>query len=230
MSKIVRHFLSLTALAIIVVSGVSCGGTAGNNDQGVSFTLLGFFAGVPSDPCGEEPGAVSGVEVGVSEADESNSGVSSVLGLQNNLSGQFIRTQRVFLKYFVPDSSLQPPNTNVPASRVIAPFVSADSEGSFDSSLPDSFGDEEISCNRAYVRANVITAEVRNFLNINRSSLPEFPYTLIVTATVSGVTSSGETHDTNEVELFVQVNSDLSISSSDGTGGDTGTDTGEETA
>ena len=230
MGKIVQHFFNVAALAIILTSVVSCGGSAGNNDQGVSFTFLGFFSSAPTDPCGEEPGAISGTEIGVSEADESNSAVSAVLGLQNNLTGQFIRTQRVFLKYFIPDASIQPPNTNVPASRIIAPFVATGSDG-FDSSLPDSFADEDTACNRAYLQANVITAEVRNFLNINRSSLPEFPYTLIVTASVSGVTSSSETHDTNEVELFVQVNSDLTISESDGgTGTDTGTDTGEEIA
>lgn len=226
MYKAKRFILGFFSVLLVIAIGSACGGSAANNDQGVSFTLLGFFNAVPDDPCGEEPGAVGSAEISISEADETNSAVRSVLGLQNNLTGQFIRTQRIFLKYFIPDASVQPPDTNIPASRLIAPFVQAGSDGGFDSSLPDSFGDEETACNRAYLDASVIPAEVRNFLNLNRSSLPEFPYSMIITVNVSGVTNSGEVHTTNEADLFVQVNSDLTINSSDS---NSGTDTTNET-
>ena len=49
---------------------------------------------------------------------------------------------------------------------------------------------------------------------------------MIITVNVSGVTNSGEVHTTNEADLFVQVNSDLTINSSDS---NSGTDTTNET-
>ena len=95
--------LGAAALAVAFGAG-SCGG-GGGNEQGVSFTLLGFFEVLPEDQCEPLQGFVTRESTTLSESQDENGEstggtVTTVIGMQNNLTSQFIRTQRVFLSFF----------------------------------------------------------------------------------------------------------------------------------
>ncbi|MEZ4754371.1 MAG: hypothetical protein R3A13_08705 [Bdellovibrionota bacterium] len=223
MKRISKLVLNLLAISCIAATTISCG-SAGNNDQGVAFTLFGFFGSSPTDACGETPAMISNGELLLFSDSETITPARQFLGLQNNLSGQFIRTQRAFINYEIPGASIQPPNTNVPISRIIEPFVDPAGTGGFDSSLPDSFASEETGCNRTFVGTNVYTPEILTWISLNRSSLPEAPFTVIATVTVSGVSSSGALLDSNNLEFAVTALDSVVITEGTGGTGDSGTD------
>src|SRR5690606_15827745 len=97
---------TVVALAAI---GLGCGDSA-RNDQGVSFTFFGWF----SDTDGST--GVASVSMPISSTVETPGFANDVVlfaGLQNNLVGQFVRTERMFHSYFVPGASTTIPDTSV---------------------------------------------------------------------------------------------------------------------
>lgn len=224
---IVRKVL-LTAVVIALISGC---GSATNNDQGVSVSLLGFFtefgecdsdlpAGLlgQSIPISGSQGFDSGT-VGNNEILGTESGVAAILGLQNNITQQGFRAQRAYLEYYIEGASVQPPSTTIPFSLFVGPAIdpNADQNTGFDSSLPNSFG--QSFCNRAFGQAVYLPAEVRAWLNLNRGSLPELPVTMVVSVTVTGLSTAGDRYDTNPVELLVNLTPDNTVPPTDGGGG-----------
>lgn len=211
-------------LAGLLVAGVlgSCG-SASNNDQGASFTLLGYFASVPSGDSTTLPTALSGLSILLTDSTSpetapgaGNFGSGTVLaavGVQNNLSAQFIRTDQVFFEYNVPGAQAQPPTTNYPLSVLLG---AADSNLSPTptSTLPGGFNG---LANRAFAEVPVLPAEIREWLSLNRDLLPDRPFTMTVRTVVSGVSSAGDRFDTNASELLVQVNDDTIIAPTAGT-------------
>jgi len=137
----------------------------------------------------------------------------SVVGVQNNLYGQVFRADRVYIDYYIPGASAQPPSTSVPVSLLAGPAESAASNvgaggGTTGStvrdpgirrpaytSLPPSLAN---ICNRALAQVTVVPAAVREWLNFNRDRTPEAPYKMEVTIRVSGLTSAGDRLDTND--------------------------------
>lgn len=157
---------------------------------------------------------------GSNGTDPSSSYVVAI-GVQNNLVGQYYRGDRLLLDYYIPGSSVQPPSTNVALSIFAGPASSggstsggsgaSSSSGSNGSgglrrpantSLPPTFSS---LCNQSYSVAAVIPASIREWLNFNRSALPEPPYSMEVYALVSGLSSSGNRYDTNTAVLHVDV-------------------------
>jgi hypothetical protein len=61
----------------------------------------------------------------------------------------------------------------------------------------------------------IVPAAVREWLNFNRISLPEPPYSMEVYATVSGLSSSGNRISTNTSGIQVDVLPEVFISGSD---------------
>lgn len=145
-------------------------------------------------------------------------GFVSVVGIQNNLYGQLFRGDRVFLDYYIPGATVQPPSTNAPIAILAGPAESAsgvnpggagtgaggtgstgtagtDLRRPIVTSLPPALKN---ICNRALTQVTIIPPAVREWLNFNRDSLPEAPYKLEVTIRVSGLTSSGDRLDTND--------------------------------
>ncbi|RMG44743.1 MAG: hypothetical protein D6719_01300 [Candidatus Dadabacteria bacterium] len=225
-----RTFFKLTRNIILglLLAVLSFGCGSASNNQGVSFTFLGFFT--EFGDCGELPSSVVGISApissssGISEVTTGNSeslgtesSISAIVGLQNNMETQFIRTQRMFLSYYIEGASTQPPDTAVALSTIVNPAAttsdSADTGGasasaSAGSSLPGTFSN---FCNRSFAQVPVVPAEIRTWLNLNRNSLPELPFTMVVTAYVTGLTSAGDRLDSNPVELFIHVTVDNDI-------------------
>jgi hypothetical protein len=191
-------------------------GSASNNDQGASFTL---FQMTPSS---------SSVPLSRSEEGTTSTGaLTGTYGFQNNLLGQGIRLQRLFLRFFVEGSSEQPPETTVAIGAVLGPAgpAPADSDGSPGGSLPEGF---ESIPNTANISAFVLPPEIMSWLNLNRSLLPEPPYSITIEAYATGITTAGDRLDTNPLGTSVTITPDVVINPSGGGEGQEGAD-GTET-
>lgn len=177
-------------------------GSASNNDQGMSFTL---FQMTPSS---------SSVPLSTSrEGTTSTGALSGTYGFQNNLLGQGVRLQRVFLRFFVEGSGEQPPETTVAIGAVLGPAgpAPADPDGSAGGSLPEGF--ENIP-NTASVSAFMLPPEIMSWLNLNRSLLPEPPYSITIEAYATGITTAGDRLDTNPLGTSVTITPDVVINPS----------------
>jgi len=205
MEKNKMRFFKQT-VAIMVLAALTfmagCGGSS--NDQGVTFTALGFFQVT------EEDGAL---EI---NPDVIISGIGTVMGaqsarvaigLQNNLCCQFIRTERVQFSYEIPGVGVRPPDTAVTIGGIIRPTpggVVEDGDGAgSQSSLPDGFITGEASIN--YYTLRPVRTEIGEWLLFNKNQLPATPFDMIVTATATGVTSAGNRLQTNPISLAVTV-------------------------
>ena len=221
-------------LAGVVIGGalVSCG-SASNNDQGVSFTLLGYFTGAgDTTDTTTLPTSLTGVSIVISDpndeappsADNFGGGtVVAYVGAQNNIVTEFIRVDQSFFEYVVPGASVQPPSTNYPVTMTLGPGPSS-SPNPPGSSLPGGF---EGLANRGYAQVPIISADIRAWLNFNRALMPPTPFYLTVKTVLSGVTSAGDRLYTNAADLFVQVNDDTIIAP---TGGTSSTDSEQDPA
>ena len=173
----------------------SCG-DASRNDQGVSFTFLGWF----QDGTGDV-GRTSFPPTPL--ADAAGIGLTAFAGLQNNLAGEFIRVNRVHHEYIIPGADIAIPGTSVSAGGNIGP---ADIENS-NSTLPVTSAQESISFGEVFV----VPLEIREFLVLNRSSLPSLPFTMIVRSQAEGTTSGGRSLTSNFIEIDVIFTSDVAI-------------------
>jgi hypothetical protein len=167
---------------------------------------------------GPEPGGTL-TSTNLSGTDPAGAFVA-VVGIQNNLYGQAFRAERLLLDFYIPGASEQPPSTNVPVSLIAGPAESAqNSVGGQNNqnnqnqsnpglrrpiftSLPPSFSN---LCNRALTQATIVPASIREWLNFNRDLLPPAPFKMEVVMRVSGLSSSGDRIETNEVVLDVDV-------------------------
>lgn len=221
------------ALCLVLASG--CGDSKGN-DQGVSFgfrswapmsataitcpppqsittlivPLSGSFGSQTALPDDETGGGVN------FQANSGSAGGAAFLTmvLDNYLSKEAIRVDRAFHSYFIPGASVQPPDTSVGVSATLGPGVTLGDEFQSDSTLPDGFSTiGSTTC----ANVPIITADIRTFLNLNRSSFPEPPFVMVVETYASGVTTSGTRLDTNPIQLEVLVTTDNVIPPTEGT-------------
>jgi len=115
------------AVAAPVLAGIvaGCGSSTTNNDQGVTFLALGYFA----DSAGTT--GVSGVNA-VLSSDIGASGIQGIpgavgqqtlvfMGVENRLRNQFIRLTKFDCEYLVPGSSLSIPPDSFAAAGVVTP-------------------------------------------------------------------------------------------------------------
>ncbi|RIL12176.1 MAG: hypothetical protein DCC75_00900 [Proteobacteria bacterium] len=217
MLKKVSKLAGFGLLIGICIGLLGCGGGGSNNDQGVSFTLLGFFAD-SSGGTGELGRSVPLSTDPESEAQASGA-IFTTAGVQNNLSNQVIRTDRALMSYYIDGAELQPPSTTVAFSSILAP---AAPDGS--SSLPPGFGNGQTV---VYGNFPIVPSDIMAWLNLNRALLPELPFHMTVTVTISGVTTAGDRLETNSATYTVQFTPDVVIPPSGGSDDDSG---GEEEA
>lgn len=261
MSRLGKIYVVAGVAALSAVAIACGGNGASNNDQGMSVTFLGLFnstnlsdaAGgggggmTPGNQgCGQLPSVFIGgsFRLGEAEPEPNNSTTDtnlsgtneagayvSVVGVQNNLYGQVFRADRVYIDYYIPGASAQPPSTSVPVSLLAGPAESAASNvgaggGATGStvrdpgirrpaytSLPPSLAN---ICNRALAQVTVVPAAVREWLNFNRDRTPEAPYKMEVTIRVSGLTSSGDRLDTNDGTFDFEILPETFIVPTDG--------------
>lgn len=193
-------------------------GNASNNDQGVAFTNLGYFAleegdGDDEEVCSLETG-LTGLFVPLTYSDFSEapgmfSTVFVCLGVQNNMTSQAIRTQRVRVDYYIEGAAVQPPSTSVPFTAVLGPVQIESEDGSAvaPGTLPAGFN----APNRVVGGAGLIPPEVRSWLALNRAQLPEAPFSMLLTTRVVGITSAGDQLESNPADLYVEITPDTTI-------------------
>jgi len=209
---------------ILLIAG--CDST--RNEQGVSYTALGWFE-VDQD---ESTCAASAVN-----EDVQRSGVLQpigdtppltgcpdiiAVGLQNNLCCQGIRSERLLMDFFIPGALVQPPSTAITIPGIIAPSQTGedgdgggDEEGAEDtdpepdSSLPDDFGQGESVI--YWILSNPVPASVAEWISLNRAQLPAAPFEMIVTARATGITTAGDRVTTNALDLGVTLYDELSF-------------------
>lgn len=225
MKSKLQRVLKLSLVTLLGLTGlVSCGGVGsdGNNNQGIVFTLLGFFSGAASN-CGQLPDDVSGITgVSVPLSSSQSDGtpfpgeVVVAVGLQNNLSGQGLSVDRLNLDYFIPGAAVQPPSTIRPLPVLLGPLVvnsGTDTDGTTDSgvdtSLPPGAFAGIGSCSIS--EFGLIPAQIASWISLNRSSLPEAPFDMFVTVTAEGESTSGQRYTTNEETIVVLMTPDVSI-------------------
>jgi hypothetical protein len=214
-----------TLSALMLVLGMNgCGGGA-NNDAGMAFTLNGFNA-VQNNACSPTP--VSAVVMPISGggiAEQSGAvGAFSCLNIQNNLVTQTVRVDRAMIRYFVAGASSQPPSTVTAAGVVLGAASGATSLPNGNGSQPGTKPGGTLPSGgtggtgtgtgsssgapRATVSFAVVPAAVGEWISSHRSELPEPPFEMIASVTVSGITSAGNRIDTNELPLSVVVTED----------------------
>jgi len=222
MQTTIRKYAIIGIACAASVIILACGGNgAANNDQGVAVTFLGIYGSVPTPNQGGAGNTQQGcVQIPVPLAitslvlGDSSARTTAAVGVQNNLSGQFFRADRIFLDYFIPGAALQPPSTNLLVTVFAGP-AEAGSQGGGQgggqaggvvatpvSSLPPTFNR---NCNTAFALTSIVPAVITEWLNVNSASLPAAPYILEVTARITGISSSGKVYETNPAFLPIDV-------------------------
>ena len=215
-----KTLITSSAATLLLVGVLGCGGAS--NDQGVSFSFLGYFA--PDDTGGCDSASdtgLSGLVVGLSNSDfngspseletvPTNTASIGCARVQNNISTVGIRVQRVFLSYYVEGATQQPPSTSFPLGFILGPGPSSGVAGSLtspSSSLPPGFNVGNVST----AAVALISPEVFTWLNLNRAQLPEPPFTMVATSYAVGITTAGDQLTTNPIDIYIQVTPDLQI-------------------
>lgn len=183
MNRAFHGLLGLTSGLLLALNGC---GSASNNDQGVSFTMLGYSvasAGTTTGAavaCSTAPNLSGGV-FAISTSTETAGNTNEVLAgvvVQNNLTTQFVRTISLELQYIIPGANITPPSTTVAYGGVV----------------PQAGG---LRCGVV----PVVPPAILSWINLNRNELPELPFSLIVRGQVVGSTSAGDVLTSNPVDI-----------------------------
>lgn len=222
----------------ILVSGalvaLAACGSASSNNQGTGF--LAYATIDPTrltgtiNPCSTQGIPVltglsvpitGGIGTGSSLA-ESGSGlafggaVQVAAGVQNNITTVGMRTERVDITYTVPGSSVNLPSTSVPLGLVVGPSQVTNTTDDFvvaESSLPGGFTN---LCNRGIGTFEILPSDIREYIAFNKASLPQVPFVINASYTVTAVSTAGDVFETNALTLPIEIVSDVSIAPTSG--------------
>lgn len=228
-------FLIATGVLAAVLGVTGCGGGS-NNNQGASFTFLGWNAVNEDNECQLDT-FIDAIVVPISDGvvEGADIGVFTCAVAQNNMCSQAVRVNRAILEYQIDGASKQPPTTTVAMGATFGaqqcdttarPPGSA-FPGGPKSSLPPGLqgsaeGEGGVAQQRG-ITVNTVPPQIREFLSTNRAYLPEPPFNMTITATLAGVTTSGQAFNSNPLSLNAVVTPDNLITAQDPTG-----DTAEE--
>lgn len=194
----------MAAVGVAAVVG-GCG-SASNNDQGVAFTSTGFYSTDDEGVCQEIGITALPVPLTFDGGDGGLFALGSCIGLQNNMSEVFVRTDRAFIEYYVEGAAVQPPSTSTVISNVLGP-VGGDASESLGGTLPSGFD----APNRIISGITVLPVDVQSWLALNRELLPEPPYGMRARIVVSGLTSAGDRLESNPSDLLILIGEDREI-------------------
>ena len=233
MSNLSRvSFVGLFVLAL--VAGVTACGGGTNNDQGTSFTALGYFMG------GDEEDGDVGTIVYVNEDVPLNGSIplfvpvdknpdedglqGGYLGVENHLKSQYIRVTRIDCDYDLQgaDPSLSLPSDSFNVTSVVAAAGGDDDQGS---------GIETTGESKAFIQFFMVSPDVLSYLAVNQNLLPELPYRMTAMCRAVGVTQAGDLIVTNDAPytiLFAEMPEGLQIVGGFDTGPGTGGDVSSE--
>jgi hypothetical protein len=193
--------------ACFALASCGGGGGGGSNDNGVAVRFSGVFQETQEQlapaadefPNDEEAVGDTGAFVILGEdqvvpGDDNNDGDldGGFLGVENNLD-QSINIQTVNVEIFIPGARLSNP---VVTDSVPLPI-----------SLPPAVVDDEgvRTTSKSFAQTVFIGADVMAFLAQNQTLLPDTPFDMTVVMSISGVSDSGDTFDTNEISYSVTV-------------------------
>jgi hypothetical protein len=183
------------------------GGGGGSNDNGVALRFSGVFQETQEQvspaadqlPTEDEAHGDTGtfVVLGVTQTvpdDRNNDGDldGGFLGLENNLD-QSVNVQNVTVEIFIPGAKLANP---VVTDSIPFPF-----------SLPPAGVDEDgaRTPSRSFSQTVFVPPDVMAFLAQNQNLLPKPPFDMTVVMTITAISDSGDSFDTNEVSYPVTV-------------------------
>jgi len=199
-----RFSASARALALVLLALAGCGGSGGNNDQGVVFRATGMFRGREQIDQGRVTCTIPTVSDALVDASYnlSLSGViafpnrlqtianpcGGYIALQNDLDEQSINVQEVSITYEVPGATIPIPPTSVTFGQSILP---ATSQQETQSGQPNLI--------YAQLEGQIVPRNLLVFLNANASRLPATPYLMNVYLVARGQSDDGTSYETNEI-------------------------------
>lgn len=226
----IRQIVASTKMGlagVALVAGVlGCGSSTTNNDQGASFSALGFFQLAEDGTSTGDPKGLSGFNTSLS-SDSAASGYArqstALLGLENRLRFSFIRVTKVDCDYFVPGASIPIPSDSFATNGFIgaSPDIggpqiggtggsggvggtggsSGSSTDTASTSNAVTGGNATGAGTKQYVTIQTISPSIFGYLNSNRNALPEYPFQLQILCTATGITNAGKVLETNPVGL-----------------------------
>jgi len=201
---------ALVATAVLLGAVLAgCGGGTTNNDQGTSFLALGYFDDSTGDVGRSGVSALLGPDSAIITSDggfqADGNAVGVFIGFQNRLSNQFIRLERIECAYDVPGANpgFRIPNDSHNTAAIISASPSADDRDEDGNPIPLGT-DGENSGSRLFYGFPIVSTDIISYLNVNRNSLPELPFSLIATCQGVGVTQAGDVLITNPVQFQVE--------------------------
>jgi hypothetical protein len=213
----------------LLFAGIAGCGGGSNNDNGVGFTLVGFNSADATTRVCQAATFVSQIAVPLSEGSRAEGAVPDVgifqcLSIQNNMTTQAVKTDRAHVDYFIQGAGEQPPSTttamplfltSATASALGAGTLNTQPGTKPGSTFPGTAGGSGTTTTGGTgARTNatgsiaILPPAVREWLSIHRESLPPRPFEMIITVQVSGVTSSGDRIESNELPLTAIVYED----------------------
>ncbi len=211
--KNLKYVSAVLALGLILNG---CGSSP--NDQGVSFSLLGFGELTTDETTGRsvcsDTTFTNLVDVALSEITEGNGVIVGCPVMQNNMTNVTVRSERVNLSFFIAGATDQPPSSSTAATVVLGPDT--------DTGETPTTGNQILS--KRALPVNLVPQATRSWLSENRASLPNPPFSMDITVTVSGITSAGDQLVSNQALIQANVTNDLPINPGD-TPGDAPTET-----
>jgi len=200
----------LFALVLSLIFGLaSCGGGASNNDQGTSFLAYGYFQPEEPDDLGGDRVGVTGLILPLFTDTARIPDVYGIwadgllaaveMGIENRLSQQFIRVDRIDCDYDIQGSELNVPSDSHSASYVLGPRVILE-----DGSGGSTADEEAPDANKVYASFEVISPDIYSFLAVNQAYLPALPFRMTAVCRATGVTQAGDVLTTNRLHLLIQ--------------------------
>lgn len=202
-----RRSRILTLAACIALAGCGSGGGSGSNDQGVALRFSGVFQETQEQvapaadqlPTEEQAVGDTGTFLVLGEdltvpSDGNNDGDldGGFLGIENNLD-QGVNVQNVQVEIFIPGALL---NNPVVTDSVPLPI-----------SLPAAAVDEDglRTPSRTFAQTVFVPPDVVAFLNQNQTLFPDPPFDMTVVMTITAISDSGDSFETNEISYVVTV-------------------------
>jgi len=197
--------------ALVALAFLGCGGSGGNNDQGIVFRATGIFAELaliqPDQITCTSPLSVnnalgdSAFNISLSqtrwfpdENDPFGNPCGGFIGLQNNLTQQSINVTEISFRYEIPGAALEIGPWSQSTGQTILP---AGSEAQTPSG----------QANLVFIQmlGNMVPAPIIVQLNQNVNRLPSTPYVMNVFIVARGQSDQGTNYETNEVGYTITV-------------------------
>ena len=201
-----RSRIIMMAAGFALVAGCG-GGGGGSNDNGVSLRFSGVFQETQEQvapaadrlPSDEEAVGDTGTFITLGDditvpADGNNDGDldGGFLGLENNLD-QNVNVQQVKVEIFIAGAKLNNPvvTDSIPLAISLPP-ASVDDDGLRTPS-------------KSFSQTVFVQPDVIAFLAANQNLLPSLPFNMTVVMTITAISDSGDSFDTNEISYPVTV-------------------------